>query len=78
MWGTKLVVLLMKFGVPDSQQDLLALLAHINMHKRCSPSHSYCKTYLLDSLKMIDLVGFIRAKFPHPRNIKNFYCQPKG
>ena len=73
MWGTKVMAPLMMFAVPKSQQDLLALLAHINMHKKCSPSHSYCKTCLLDSLKMTELAVFIHAEFPYPGSIKNLF-----
>lgn len=40
------MALLMMFAVPNSQQEFLALLARINMYKKYSPSHSYCKTFL--------------------------------
>lgn len=56
------MVLLLIFAVLISHHDLLALLAHINMHMKCSPSHNYCKTYLLGSQKMTELAGFIHAK----------------
>lgn len=64
---------MMMFALPNSQQDLLALLAHINMHKKHSASHSHCTIYLPNSRKMTDLAGFIHAKFPYPGSTKNLY-----
>lgn len=72
-WRSKLMALMMMFAVPNSQQDLLALLAHINMHKKCSLSHSYGKTFLPVSLKMTEWAVFIDAKFPKLGSIKNFF-----
>jgi len=73
MWGTKVVALLIMFAVSNSQQDLLALLTHTNIQKNCGPSNNYCKAFLLDSLKMTELDGFIHANFPYLGSIKNIF-----